>query len=475
MPPESTPPPGVRSNEAGTGLIITPTFDASIDSATQTVINNAIAFYESTFSNNLTVNIYFYNMSTGLGTSYFVAYPVSFTSYRAALAANASSADDTTALANTPAATNNPVNNGANVDVKPANGRALGLNTPEVLFNFGGSPCPSFTGSGCIGINVTLANSHGGLLSVVEHEMDEILGLGSALSGTSTPADIWPEDLFRWASSGVRSYGGNTSSTNPCGGASAYFSIDGGATSIDQFNNCNNGGDYGDWIEHTPGQVQDAFTDLSTAPTLTSTSAEARALDVIGYTIAVTPAPTLSSITPSSGAEGTSFSAAIAGTNLTGATAVTFSGSGVTAAIGSGGTATGLPVTVTITTAAAVGSRTLTVTTAAGTSGTISFSVLPPVPAITNIAPASGVDGTSFSATITGTNLTGATAVTFSGSGVTAAIGSGGTSTSLPITITITSAATTGTRTLTVTTPSGTSVQLSFTVFRKGRNQLTSS
>jgi hypothetical protein len=195
MPPEVPAHPGVGTTGVGTTLIITPTFDSSIDSATQTVINNAIAFYESTFSNNVTVNIYFYNMSSGLGSSYFVTYNVPFTSYRAALAGNASSTDDTTALANTPANSTNPVNNGANVGVKPATGRALGLNTPEVLHNFSGSPCPTFTGSGCIGINVTSANSFGGLTSVVEHEIDEILGLGSALSGTTTPDPPWSEDL----------------------------------------------------------------------------------------------------------------------------------------------------------------------------------------------------------------------------------------------------------------------------------------
>src|SRR5439155_26523977 len=69
----------------------------------------------------------------------------------------------------------------------------------------------------------------------------------------------------------------------------------------------------------------------------------------------------------------------------------------------------------------------------------------------------SGTPGTSVPATISGTNLNGATAVTFSGSGVTATIGTGGTATSLPITVTIAGGASTDTRTLTVTTGIGTS------------------
>jgi len=279
--------PTPQVSGSGAGLTIIPTFNANIDVATQTVINSAIAFYQNTFTNNITVNIEFHNMNTGLGQSTFPVFTVPYTSYRTALGANATSADDATALANTPSGSTNPINGGVNVVVKSPSGRALGLNTPEQSFNFVGSPCPTFAGSGCIGLNVTLANSLGDLTATVEHEIDEVLGLGSALNGTTTPADPWAEDLFRWASPGVRSYAANTSTTNPCSSTpTSFFSIDGGTTSLNQFNNCNNGGDYGDWITHTPSQVQDAFTNGSGSPSLSVTSPEVRALDVIGYTIA---------------------------------------------------------------------------------------------------------------------------------------------------------------------------------------------
>ena len=65
----------------------------------------------------------------------------------------------------------------------------------------------------------------------------------------------------------------------------AYFSIDGGVTHLDVFNNCNNGGDYGDWVTHTPSQVQDAFTNGTSSLGLTVGLAEVTALDVIGYTL----------------------------------------------------------------------------------------------------------------------------------------------------------------------------------------------
>jgi len=108
----------------------------------------------------------------------------------------------------------------------------------------------------------------------VEHEIDEVLGLGSALNGTTTPAMPWTEDLFRWHIAGTRSYAADASTTNPCGASTpaAFFSIDGGTTDVDDFNNCNNVGDYGDWITHTPSQVQDAFTNASGAAALSISS-----------------------------------------------------------------------------------------------------------------------------------------------------------------------------------------------------------
>ncbi len=287
-PPPPPPVPTPQVNAIGAGLTIIPTFNANIDAATRIVINNAIAFYQNTFTNNITVNIEFHNMSTGLGESVSIIYSGPYASYRAALGASAASADDAIALANTPSGPTNPVTGSANILVKSANGRALGLNTPEQSLNFPNSPCPTFTGSGCIGLNVTLATMFNNLTAAVEHEINEVLGLGSALRDTTPPADPSTEDLFRWASPGVRSFATNPSTTIPCGISTpaAFFSIDGGTTSLNEFNNCNNGGDYGDWITHTPSQVQDAFTNFSGSPFLTVTSSEVRALDVIGYTIA---------------------------------------------------------------------------------------------------------------------------------------------------------------------------------------------
>jgi len=86
----------------------------------------------------------------------------------------------------------------------------------------------------------------------------------------------------------------------------------------------------------------------------------------------VTTPAVITGISAVSGAQGATVSATIAGTNLGGATAVTFSGSGVTAAIGITGTSTALPFLITIAGTAAAGTRTVTVTTPAGTSNSFS-------------------------------------------------------------------------------------------------------
>ena len=282
-----TPVAATSNMTTSAGLIINPTFDANVDAPTRNAINTAIAFYQSNISTPITVNIYFYNMNSGLGSSRFFFFNVPYSTWRTAWANTATSADDTAAVANTPEGDTNPINGNSSIGVKSPNGRAVGLNTPEQFFG-AGAPCPNFTGSGCIGINVALANAHGALLTVLEHEIDEVLGLGSALQGTTTAATPWTNDLFRWASGGVRSYSANPSTSVPCSAATphAFLSVDGGTTNLNEFNNCANGGDYGDWITHTPSQVQDAFTNFSAAPTLTTTTAEVRSLDVLGYTIA---------------------------------------------------------------------------------------------------------------------------------------------------------------------------------------------
>ena len=251
----------------------------------QVTMNPADEYHWTTkraFTDPITVDIQFHDMSSGLGASLTAAYLPTFAQYRTALINDATSADDATAIGTIGPGPTDPVIGNNDIRISAANGRAVGFNTPGLLLSLQ-SFC-NFTGDGCIGLNVSNTTTGGGaysLLAATEHEIDEVLGLGSALRNGNVPGRIWAEDLFRYESAGVRSF-----ATNPCvpGTPHAYFSIDGGATNLNEFNNCDNGGDYGDWITHTPSQVQDAFTNGSGNPALTLNSSEVVALDVIGYT-----------------------------------------------------------------------------------------------------------------------------------------------------------------------------------------------
>jgi hypothetical protein len=123
------------------------------------------------------------------------------------------------------------------------------------------------------------------LQSVAEHEMDEVLALGSRLgSGVDIDAPF-PQDLFRYTAAGARTF-----STT---GDDAYFSLD-GTNLLVQFNQ-DSSGDYGDWWSsgpHTP-RVQDAFATVGVTP---DPNIELIALDVQGYDLVPPPQPCIVSI-----------------------------------------------------------------------------------------------------------------------------------------------------------------------------------
>jgi len=277
------------SGSARANLVIVPTFDSTItgdpNAATiESTINNLIAIYEASFSDSVTVTITFQEMSTGLGQSstyYKTSY--SYSSFRSRLVSHASTANDAIALAHLPATTANPVNGSTTVELTLPNARALGIS---------GSSPPAGQTDSIIGLNMSLMNlsrssinpSLYDLESVAAHEINEVLGLSSALDGLNNgdPAptgDVGTLDLFRYDSSGNRSF--NTTATTQ-----AYFSLD-GIKDMVQYNQ-NAGGDFHDWFSYpyggSPPRVQDAFGTPGVTPDLT---VELIGLDVIGYHLLV--------------------------------------------------------------------------------------------------------------------------------------------------------------------------------------------
>ena len=289
----------VMPADADVALNIIPTFDSSITSdphaaAIEATINSAINFYETTFTTHtpaqIGVTIDFQEMSGGLGESTTGSYKETYTNFITNLkAASSGDATDTTALAGLPVAANNPVTGSTTINGKSAELRALGFNTPGIV---------NGAFDGVIGLNTSITNpgSPGSgdtysLLATTEHEIDEVLGLGSDV-GQSNPffRDPAAEDLFRYDSNGNRSYTTNSA-------AKAFFSLD-GTTDLAQFDNQNDGGDFGDWQSNPlPGgvnpKVQDAFATPGGSLSLTKTSVESVALDALGYNLAnPVPEPT---------------------------------------------------------------------------------------------------------------------------------------------------------------------------------------
>ena len=159
------------------------------------------------------------------------------------------------------------------------------------------------------------------------------------------------------------------------------------------------------------------------------------------------PRPVVTSVSPSAGPTAGGTSVTITGTNLGGATAVKF---GANAAKVTTNTATQIVAT---NPAGSAGTVDVTVTNASGTSATSAndhYTYVAP-PAVASVSPSSGPAAGGTSVTITGTDFTGATAVSF-GATPAASFSFDG-----PAQITATSPAGSGTADVTVTTPSGTS------------------
>lgn len=282
--------PTVPATTSG-GLTIQPTFDASITgdphaAAIEAMINQAISIYQSLFTDPITVRILFRYATTEvngnplpnglLARSNYVYYQVPWNNYINALIADGRTGNDTTANASLPGTA---LSN--NILPSSAGGRAVGLNTPGVMASDGTVGSGTFDGIITLNRNQPFqfsrpsSGSTYDALRSAEHEMDEVLGLGSSVSNY---ADLRPQDLFSWSGPGTRS----TSSSG-----SRYFSINGGNTNIVNFNQSPNG-DFGDWFSPPcPNQanpyVQNAFSCENQFSDVTATSPEGINLDVIGY------------------------------------------------------------------------------------------------------------------------------------------------------------------------------------------------
>ncbi|MGW0989419.1 IPT/TIG domain-containing protein [Streptomyces sp. NPDC002486] len=142
---------------------------------------------------------------------------------------------------------------------------------------------------------------------------------------------------------------------------------------------------------------------------VTVTTSQGTSSQQVTFTYVTVAAPTLTGLTPNQGPTSGGTPVTLTGTGLTGATAVSFRGTPATSFTVN--SATQITATAPPNTA---GTAPVTVTTAAGTSNSLTFTYFA-APAVTGLTPNQGPTSGGTTVILTGTGLTGATAVSFRG------------------------------------------------------------
>src|SRR5205823_1947234 len=180
---------------------------------------SAIQKYQTLFNDPITVSIRFRfsgfhlegtPMATLVGASNSGVYRIDWDNYIAALKADGTTANDAAANAGLPTSALGP-----KILLRSAKGRAVGLDTPPVMFADGslgdGGPYDwIITINSLMPVQFTRPVAAGNLdaLMSTEHEIDELMWLGSH-HNSSDLDNLGPQDLFTWSSFNAR----NTSAT----------------------------------------------------------------------------------------------------------------------------------------------------------------------------------------------------------------------------------------------------------------------
>ncbi len=276
------------------GLVIVPTFDSTIttdprSNAIQAMVISIIQMYQTLFNDPITVSIRFRlsafhldgtPMGILVGASNSSVWIRDWNTYLANLKTDGTTQNDMLANSTLPSS---PLT--THILTRSAAGRAIGFDdTPPVMFA-DGSVGPGGPYDGIITLNAakplqfTRPVSAGNFdaRTFTEHEIDEVLGLGSHLN-SSRPEFLTAQDLFTWSSLNAR----NTSSTGL-----RFFSLDRGLHNIITLNQ-DPAGDFGDWLsdDFCPAIhmfVQNAFNCAGQSADISPSSPEGVSLDVIGY------------------------------------------------------------------------------------------------------------------------------------------------------------------------------------------------
>jgi hypothetical protein len=249
-------------------------------------VNYVVSYFDSLFTNNtnLTIDVGYgeidgQSLSSGaLGKSlaYIISEP--YSSVRnALLAENAPGANTLPASA--------PPNAPATLVMTDAEAMALGL----IANSTNSNSIDGYVGFDAAPNTFSYSTTSGppwneyDFVGTVEHEFSEIMG---RISGLDIAGAYTPMDLYRYAAANTRQF---------TSGAASYFSIDGGVTDLDNWNNfqTGNAGDLGDWA---PNAGNDAFDDnIGPGVTDAVTGTDLALMNAIGWTSASPLQMTLSS------------------------------------------------------------------------------------------------------------------------------------------------------------------------------------
>jgi uncharacterized protein (TIGR03437 family) len=177
-------------------------------------------------------------------------------------------------------------------------------------------------------------------------------------------------------------------------------------------------------------------------------------------------APQIASLSPASGAPGSSVPLVISGSNLSSVTSVEFSPSAGITVSNVNATATQVTATVTIAAGTPTGQANVSVSVwpSAGISNALAFTIVAAGPQITSLSPAGGSPGSTVSLSIAGSNLSSVTGVQLSPSTGITVSNVNATATQVTATVTIAASAPTGQVSVSVLSPTGTSNALMFTL-----------
>lgn len=294
----------------GIQYVCDPSIGAGVCATMQTTI---AAEYASAFSNaNAVIYVTLGGLSGAVAENTQYYNTVNYSTYYSALSENEADANDVTAVNSLGGSTTNPVIAGDGVAVTSALDAALGL-FGAIGITTSDTSC-LIGNAGCYNDIITMSNSLSfyydtgsytsgeyDFFTALEHETDEALGTSSCIANTTgTPAigagctnngiGVSAADLFRYSADGTRSFLGTNG--NQAEGSLAYFSIDGGMTDIANYNNTNNGADYGDWSTGcTYVQDADGCNAIKGAGLniLNDGGVEIQVLDAVGYNPAPEP------------------------------------------------------------------------------------------------------------------------------------------------------------------------------------------